>query len=132
MTTLEFIRSVDPSSVLLWVLIALVVLVVWSWHRSDDDFDLRQCLQDNVTGKISVEKVGYVSVLGTSMWGFVTLVQRDKLTDWYVGAMIGGFVLGRAVSSGLSVLKDIKSSPKYDQGDHNELAQNPDRVRRQV
>jgi len=116
-STLDAVRSLDPSSVLLWVLIALVVFVVWSWHRADDNFDLRQCLQDNTTGKISVEKVGYVSVLGTSMWGFVTLVQRDKLTDWYVGAMIGGFVLGRAVSSGLSVLKDIKSSTRPDQGD---------------
>lgn len=109
---MELLKSLDPSSISLLVLTTMVVLVVWSWHRSDSGFNLQQCLLDSVTGKISVEKIGYMSVLAVSLWGFVTLVQRDKLSDWYVGAIIGGFVLGRAVSSGLSVLKDIKTPPK--------------------
>jgi len=108
---MELLKSIDPSSISLLVLVILVIAVVWYWHLSDNSFNLQQCLLDSVTGKISVEKIGYMTALSLMSWGFVTLVLHDKITEWYAGLFGGLFVLGRAVSSGLSVIKDVKIVP---------------------
>lgn len=110
MDFLAFIRSLDPSLVVLIVMSALVICVVWSWHANkSNDFHLQQVLVDSVTGKIAIEKVGFMTVLALMSWGFVALILRDKMSEWYVGLFGGLFVLGRITSSGLSVLKELKS-----------------------
>ena len=82
------------------------------WHRdTSNGFDLRQALVDSVTGKVSIEKVGFVTVLCTMSWALVHMTLMDKLTEWYVLAYTGPFALMRGVSQGLSVFKDIKKDP---------------------
>ena len=109
--------SYDPSIVVLAVMSLLIVSVVWAWHRdSSNDFHLQQVLVDNVSGKISIEKVGYMTALAIGTWGFVTLILHDKMTEWYAGLYLGAFVFGRLGSSWLSIKKDMASSEIQPQG----------------
>lgn len=98
----------DPSLIVLTAMAVIVIAVVWSWHSNPDSgFHLQQVLVDSVTGKIAIEKVGYMTALAIGSWGFVTLILRDKMTEWYAGLYLTAFVLGRLGSSWLSVKKDI-------------------------
>ena len=104
-------RVMDPSLVILTVMASLVIAVVWSWHANKSlDFHLQQCLIDSVTGKIAIEKIGFMSVLALWCWGFVAQTLKGSLSEWYVGLGVGAFVLGRLGSSFLSVKKDIASA----------------------
>lgn len=89
------------------VMTCLVVMVVWRWHLSDDSFKLQQVLVDNVTGKIAIEKVGYMTALAFGTWGMVALIQQQKMTEGYFTAYLGVFALSRAASAGISALKDV-------------------------
>lgn len=106
------ITNLDPAIVTLTAMAIIVIVVVWSWHADKTkDFHLQQVLVDSVTGKIAIEKVGYMTVLALMSWGFVTLILRDKLSEWYAGLFAGVFVLGRVASSWMAVKKDIAMSP---------------------
>lgn len=112
---LQLLASMDPSIVVLSVMFVVVLCVVWSWHRDrDNDFHLQQILVDNVSHKISAEKVAYMTVLALMSWGFVAYVIKNQLPEWYVYAYGGLFVLGRIASSGISVWKDV-SKPKVEE-----------------
>lgn len=101
--------NLDASVVALCIGFALVVLLVWRWQVDDSHFDLKQILVDSVTGKISIEKVAFMTALSVMTWGFVTLTLRDKMTEWYAMAYGGMFVLGRAFSQATSVWRDTTS-----------------------
>lgn len=62
-------------------LFALTVLILW--QRKADNFDLRWLLVDSTTEKVSLFKTGQLIALIVSTWGFVVLIQRDKMTEWY-------------------------------------------------
>lgn len=103
-------ENTDPSIVVLVLMSVLVIGVVWSWHRNAGmSFDLSQVLVDSVTGKISIEKVGFMVALAISTWGFVTLILRDKMTEWYFTAFLSVFALARLGSQGLAVWKTKES-----------------------
>lgn len=103
---LKWFENTDPSIVALVLMTILVIAVVWSWHRNPNmPIDLSQVLVDSVTGKISVEKVAFMTALAISTWGFVTLILRNAMTEWFFTAYVGVFVLGRFGSQGLSVWK---------------------------
>jgi hypothetical protein len=55
-------------------------------------------LDDN--GKVSSFKVGQATALVVSTWGFVVLVQQDKLTEWYYTAYM-------TVWAGVSLAKNM-------------------------
>lgn len=109
---LALVAGMSPSLVVLSIMFVVVLCVVWSWHRDKtNDFHLQQILVDNVSNKISAEKVGYMTALALMSWGFVDYVIDKRLPEWYVYAFGGLFVLGRVASSGFSVWKDV-SKPK--------------------
>lgn len=110
---ISLMERLDGSVVALTIMSSLVVSVVWSWHsKKEFDFHLQQVLVDNVSGKISIEKVGYMTALAIATWGFVALILRNQMTEWFFTAYISVFVLGRSVSSGLSVWKEKGEAPK--------------------
>ena len=59
------------------------VLILYAWHRSSDDFDLRHLVVDSKTQRVSLMKCGQLFALLVSTWGFVVLVGRDKMTEFY-------------------------------------------------
>ncbi len=106
------IASLDASLVALTVMTILVVGTVISWHRNgSSDFHLQQVLVDNTTGKISIEKVGYMTALAVGTWGFVALTLKNQMTEGYFTAFLGVFALARTAASGISVWKDKDAGP---------------------
>lgn len=95
------------SITFLCVTALLVIGLALSWHRTDSvDFDLRQAVTDSVTGKLSVEKIAFMTALCVSTWGFVSLTLEGKLTEWYFSAYMLAFAATRIASQGLAVYKD--------------------------
>jgi len=84
----------DPLMTLFLVgLVIIGAVLVW-WHIKDGEFDLRDLLLDTKTRRVSIEKVGMVTALITSTWGFVSQIQDGKMTEWYFAGYItlwGGF-----------------------------------------
>lgn len=110
---MDWLRSIDPSTATLVVMTIIVVATVVSWHRSDDGFNLQQVLVDNVSGKISIEKVAHMTALAVGTWAFIALVLKDKMTEGYFGLYLATFTLARVASSAISVYKDTKAeAPK--------------------
>lgn len=108
MEYLVWFRSIDPSTGALVVGTAIVIGVLIQWHRANDNFHLQQMLVDNVTGRVSIEKVGYMTALAVGSWGFIALTLHDKMTEGYFTAYLGVFALARVASSGLAVYKDTR------------------------
>jgi len=108
-TCTQWLSSQDISTWYLLVMTLIITIVLVIWHKADTDFHLQQVLIDSVTGKISIEKVGYMTALAIGTWGFVTLIQRDKMTEWFYMGYLSVFALSRVASSAISVTKDIKS-----------------------
>ena len=69
-----------------------------SKFRFDDAF-----LDEN--GKTSMGRVAVFVALAASTWGFVALVQEGKLTEWYMTAYIGAFVVNGIGSKAVGLLK---------------------------
>ena len=107
------LARLETASASTWMLMFMFVVVfcaLISWHRNPNiPFDLSQMLVDSTTGKIAVEKVGYVVALGISTWGVVALIESNHITEWYFGVYISAFVLGRMGSTGISAYKDVKA-----------------------
>jgi hypothetical protein len=81
---------------------------VWSWHHDDkNNFDLQQVLVDNTTGKVAIEKVGFMTALAIGSFGFIALLFQEKMTEWYAGLYMGTFAVARLGSSWISIKKYI-------------------------
>ena len=111
MSFLYWVGNLDPINTSLIVMMTVIVILLFRWHTDSSGFALQQVLVDGVTGRIAIEKVGYMMSLAIGSWGFAALIQTGKMTEGYFTAYLGVFALSRAVSSGISVVKDIKSSP---------------------
>lgn len=95
------------SVAVLGVTMLVVLYLAFTWHTDTGvDFDIRQCVVDSVTGKISIEKLAFMSALVVSTWGFVTLVLTEKMTEMYFTTYMGAFAVARAFSQFTSVKKD--------------------------
>jgi hypothetical protein len=81
------------------VIIALVGAVLYIWQRNKNAFDLKDMLV-GADGKASINKFGQATALVISSWGFITLVQHDKMTEWF-------FIGYMSVWSGVNLAKTI-------------------------
>lgn len=99
---------ITVASVLLMVVTAGIFAVLVSWHRNPDDtFDLRQSVVDSTTGKIAVEKMGYMVALAYGTWIMVALVEANKMSENYYTIFLSVFAVVRVASSGISAMKDV-------------------------
>jgi len=107
----------DISNITLLVMSVIAVIVVASWHRSKDGFQLQQMLVDSKTNKISIEKLGYITALFFGTWALVAQVQHNALTEEYFIGYLTVFAVTRVASMGISVKKDMvdKEVVKNDQ-----------------
>jgi hypothetical protein len=81
------------------VIVALVGVVLYIWQRNQNAFDLKDMLV-GADGKASINKFGQATALVISSWGFITLVQNDKMTEWF-------FIGYMSVWSGVNLAKTI-------------------------
>ena len=123
---INWFNHTDPSIIVLVVMSAMVALVVWSWHRDRSaSFNLQQVLIDSVTGKIAIEKVGYMTALAIATWGFVTMILRGHMTEWYFTAYLGVFALARLGSQGLAVWRDVNKDGDHHKDQADAVPRNP-------
>jgi hypothetical protein len=84
--------TIDFNTTTLLVGAAGFLLALLYAQHKDDKFDLRNVLVDSTTDKVSLVKLGQFVALCVSTWGFVVLVQKDKLTEWYFAGYILSWV----------------------------------------
>lgn len=108
----KLINGFDASLVVLTFMSLIIVLTVVSWHFKDCTFQLQQLIVDNVSGKISIEKTGYMTALAVSTWIMITMTIYGKMTEGYLAGYLSIFALSRAASSLTSVWKDKTETPK--------------------
>jgi capsule polysaccharide export protein KpsC/LpsZ len=76
--------NIDVHLVMLTISALVFAVILWNWQKSADvNFDLRWLLVDSQTEKVSLMKVGQAVALVTSTWGFIALLSKDKLTEFY-------------------------------------------------
>lgn len=86
-------------------LIALGALVLmWQWTRSHPDFDLADLLTGD-NGRVSSTKLLKTGAWVVGTWGFVTLIQQGKMTEWYFAGYMG-------ISFGPAALRDMYGQKK--------------------
>ncbi len=90
-------------------LIAVAVLVsMWRFHVSQDDhyrqFNLIDLIttKDGIISRPAVMEFGVFLLMG---WGFIVLVNKSALPEWYVTVLVGAFALRAAHSAYLSSKK---------------------------
>ncbi len=79
------------------ILLGLVMLVVVSMLRfHNNEFYKDFNLIDVITcreGKVSRPAIMEFGAWVVSTWGFVVLINKNQLSEWYLGAYIAAFVL---------------------------------------
>ena len=63
----------------------------------------------NSKGKTSLAQFSIFTALIVSTWGFVALVQEGKMTEWYMTAYLGAFVLHGLGTKYIAGQKDAAS-----------------------
>ena len=94
--------SMDLHLAMLALTGILGLLILRSWHNDKEDaFDLRYLIVDTVSGKASLMKVGQGVALVVSTWGFIVLVSRDKLTEFYFLGYMTAWTAANIVSKAI-------------------------------
>ena len=80
-----------------------VAVSMYRFHTSKryDSFNLLDLITTR-DGRISRPAVMEIGAFVLMTWGFIVLVQRDNLAEWYAGIYAGAFVLRAAHSAYLS------------------------------
>lgn len=115
-----------------WLILGLVsfIVVIFSLlnaHRnidSDRNFRLTE-LFTNEDGRISGPRARMTLTFLVMTWAFIYLVLKDKLTEWYVIAYAGPFVVDRISSRYISTGQTSASTTKQStvEGKEDELVQ---------
>ena len=81
-------NNVDFPNTILMVSMAMLVLVLVSWHRDNTAFDFRKALLDPATSAISFSRLGHFVALIVSTAVLLHQTARGTLTDWlFLGYM---------------------------------------------
>ena len=80
-----------------------VLLMCWKWTRSHPDFDLSDLLTGE-NGRVSASKFMQTGGWTVGTWGFVTLIQEGKMSEWY-------FTGYMALCFGVRIAKDALTKP---------------------
>ena len=87
------------SNLTLTSMALLGLVMLWKWQRSHPAFDMSDLITGD-NGKVSATKFWQTAASAVATWGFVTLLQQGKMTEFYfVGYMTTIF--------GVRVLKDF-------------------------
>lgn len=83
--------------------VLLALLVMWHWQRSHPKFDLSDLVTGD-NGKVSATKFIQTATWVIASWGFVTLTQDGKMSEWYMAAYLG-------LAYGTKAIKDVFAKP---------------------
>ncbi len=88
--------------------LAVLMLVLSLWHIKHPDFTLTDLLTGD-NGRVSLRKFGALIALFSSTWGFVTLVEQGKLSEWYFTAYIGVWAAQKVASDIATAIQTPKT-----------------------
>jgi hypothetical protein len=71
------------SLLMLIIMAAALATTMVAWHKSPQAFDLKWLVVDTKTEKVSLSKVGQLAALLVSTWGFVVLIEKDRMSEWF-------------------------------------------------
>jgi hypothetical protein len=80
----------------------IALLMLWQWQRTHPEFDLSDLITGE-NGKVSATKFAQTAALVVATWGFVTLVQQGKMTEWYFIGYLTAFLGTRVAKDALAV-----------------------------
>jgi hypothetical protein len=88
------------TEISLAVLLGTFLVLLIKWHNDPNNkFSLIDLIADE-NGKASLFRIGQAAALVVSSWAFITMVQRDKLTEFYFYGYMG-------VWSGINLAKNL-------------------------
>jgi hypothetical protein len=98
MIPIPTVSNMALASILLFVLVLL-----WRWTRNHPNFDLSDLITGD-NGRVSTTKFVQCGAWVVATWGFATMVQQGKLTEWYFAAYM-------AACFGTRIAKDALTKP---------------------
>lgn len=98
--------------------IVLVISLLRADRANDTIFHLVHFVTSD-TGRGSPFALGYTTMVIVCGWGVWALVALDKLTEWYMTLVIGGFVVGALGGRAAQVMSRMKGAnePEANAGD---------------
>ena len=79
----------------------LALLLLWHWTRSHPHFDLSDLIT-GTNGKVSATKFAQTGAFIVATWGFATLVEQGKMTEYYFAGYMLAFVGARVTKDALA------------------------------
>jgi hypothetical protein len=107
----------NPMGISLVLVLAIFVIALIVVQVRKDTYDLRYLIIDPDTKQPSIYKIGQLTALLVSTWGFVNLTMSDKLTEFY-------FTGYMAIWAGTNVANTV--AQKYFQSKIDKDANKPD------
>lgn len=114
---IEYLMSLPRDA---WVAISFipipmaVALALWRADRGSlSTFKLVHFVTSD-TGRGSVYALGYTVLVLVCAWGIWALIVLDRLTEWYLTAVIFAFVLGTLGSTGMRMVQRLRGAPDPD------------------
>ncbi len=102
-TLLTDIGSLPMMELVLFGALTFIIVVLIYIQTRKDSLDLRWLILDDVTQRPSLNKIGQGLALIVSTWGFLVLVERNLLTEFYftgyMAVWAGSTVLSQYVAS---------------------------------
>jgi hypothetical protein len=104
-SVLTFIgNKLDQLGWLEWLLIIMLLCFMYVLYRAqmaDDNFDLRHLVADPSTDKLVLEKFCLFGAFIISSWGFVALIWKNAITEWYFIGYMASWAASRSFSGWL-------------------------------
>lgn len=100
-------QTFPVATVSILAVLTLWMSVLWSWHKKDDDnFDLRWLIINMDSGMVSLSKIGQLTALIVSTWGFAVLVERGQITEFFFIGYMGTWASANLASKWLDNKKE--------------------------
>jgi hypothetical protein len=99
-------------NLVLAVVVALTLISLWRVNLSENykNFNLID-LVTNGEGRIHRPALQEFGVFVVMSWGFILLINKNALTEWYVGIYVAAFVIRAAHSAYLRSQTPKKDTP---------------------
>jgi hypothetical protein len=97
-------KMITASNISITIIAVFIIFLFVSWSRSHPNFDPTDLITGD-NGRISGTKCLAIGGWLVATWGFVTMVQQGRLTEWYFLSYMG-------LCLGLKSVKDYSVTKK--------------------
>jgi hypothetical protein len=83
------LEQIPVMGLMLFITLTAALVILGYMQAKRDQLDLRWLILDDKNARPSIHKIGQVLALIVSTWGFVNLVNKGTLTEYYFTAYMG-------------------------------------------